>query len=224
MPANETLLFLNGPRLAWDRLAERLMEAGACGALLTCRMELPDAGPLVFTRPMAPGAVVCPPDMVFANPAFDFLLTLGGHLAEDDAQYQRLMHLLDALGETHFHLVENQGATVVPEESARPPFAARFSVASTFDQFHEVVTGFDPPFGFYINSFYVFGQQPTWGMYLCELPTLLFIGCVPEWQERFAQVFGIAGNGYAALAPFITQEYQVHPPLQAALVRNYRLS
>ena len=141
-------------------------------------MKLPAAGSLVFAPPPAPTAVLWPPEMVFSHPEFSFLLTLGGHLAEDDAQYQQLMALLRELGETHFHLVENYGATVVPE--ARPPFAARFAVASTFDQFQQVVAGFDPPFGFFINHFYVFGQQPTWGLYLCELPTLLFIGCVPE--------------------------------------------
>jgi hypothetical protein len=187
-------------------------------------MPLPDAGSLVFTRLSEPGTVVSPPDMVFANPTFAFLLTGSGHLVEDDAQYQRLMRLLAELGEKHFHLVENPGATVVPGAPARAPFAARFAVASTFAQFQQVVAGFDPPFGFFITHFYVFGQRPTWGLYLCEHPTLLFIGCVPAWRERFAQVFGIAGNGYAALAPFIAQEYQGHPAVQAELVRNYRLA
>ena len=77
------------------------------------------------------------------------------------------------------------------------------------------MAAFDPPFGFAISHFYVFGQRPTWGLYLCELPMLLFIGCLLAWQERFAWVYGIAGNGYAALAPFIAQEYQMHSPLQA---------
>ena len=61
-------------------------------------------------------------------------------------------------------------------------------------------------------------------MYLCECPTLLLIGCVPELQERFARVFGIAGNGYTALASFITQEYQQHPALQAQFEHTYRLT
>lgn len=184
-------------------------------------MNLPDAGPLVFHCPAASEAVVTPPDMVFADRGFCFLLTSGGHLAEDEAQYRQLMDLLAELGETHFHLVENQGATGVPGAAARPPFAARFSVTSTWAHFREVVAGFDPPFGFSISHFYVFGQRPTWGLYLCELPTLLFIGCAPAWQERFARVYGIDGNGYTALAPFIAQEYQGHPPLQAELVRTY---
>jgi hypothetical protein len=29
---------------------------------------------------------------------------------------------------------------------------------------------------------------------------LLLISCVPAWHERFAQVYGVAGNGYAAQA------------------------
>lgn len=160
--------------------------------------------------------------MVFANPRFGFQLTWGGHLAEDEAQYQQLMHLLGELGETYFYLVENQGATVVPEAPVRPPFSARIALASTFAQFQEVVAGFDPPFGFVINHFYMFGQQPTWGIYLCEHPTLLFIGCLPAWHEQFAQVYGIAGTGYSALASFIAQEYQGHPPLQEQLARTYR--
>jgi hypothetical protein len=187
-------------------------------------MHLPDAGPLVFTPPFAPKEAVTPPDLVFANPQFGFLLTWGGHLAGDEAEYQRLMRLLGEMGETHFHLVENQGASVVPGAPARPPFTARFAVSSTLAQFQEVVDGFDPPFGFSINHFYVFGQRPSWGMYMCEHPTLLLIGCVPEWQERFAQVYGLVGNGYASLAPFIAQEYQAHPALHAQLVRTYRLA
>ena len=189
--------------------------------LLLCCMDLPDAGSLVFTRPAEPGAGIYPPDMVFANPGFKYLLTGGGHLAEDEAQYQRLMRVLNEVGETHFHLVENPGATLVPGAPARPPFTARFAVASTFAQFQEVVAGFDPPFGFFITEFYVFGQHPTWGLYLCEQPTLLFIGCLPAWRERFAQVYGTAGNGYAALEAFIAQEYQGHPDLQAQLARSY---
>jgi hypothetical protein len=159
--------------------------------------------------------------MVFANSGFHFLLTSGGHLAEDDAQYRRLMRVLGELGETHFHLAENQGATVVPGAPARPPFAASFAVSSTFAQFQEVVAAFDPPFGFFINHFYVFGQQPTWGLYLCEYPTLLLIGCMPKWHKRFAQVYGIIGTGYAALASLIAQEYQGHPDLQTQLARTY---
>ncbi|GAC1377309.1 MAG: hypothetical protein NVSMB30_23970 [Hymenobacter sp.] len=61
-------------------------------------------------------------------------------------------------------------------------------------------------------------------MYLCEQPTRLLIGCVPEWHKRFAQVYGTARNGYAVLAPFIAQEYQGHPALQAHLARSCRLA
>ena len=184
-------------------------------------MDLPDAGSLVFTRPVGPGAERYPPDMVFANPGFAFLLTIGGYLAEDEAQYQRLMRVLHEMGETSFHHVENPGATVVLGAPAHPPFQARVDVASTFAQFQEMVAGFDPPFGFFSTHFYVFGQQPTWGLYLCERPTLLFIGCVPVWRDRFAQVYGIAGNGYPALESFIAQEYQGHPAVHAQLARTY---
>ena len=48
-------------------------------------MPLPDAGPCVVHCPAAPAAVLNPPDMVFADRRFAFLLTTGGHLAEDEA-------------------------------------------------------------------------------------------------------------------------------------------
>ena len=183
-------------------------------------MNSPLASQHVFINSSSPSTVVCPPELVFVNAHLAFLLTQNAFLFDGEEQYQAFLRLLASLGEHSFHLVENLGATL---SESRLPYTACLSVESTYAQFQEVVEAFDPPFGFIINHFYLFGQNPNWGIYLCELPTITIIGCAPELQQEFAHVFAIEGNGYEVLREFIGREFQTVPELQTLFEQNYKL-
>ena len=103
------------------------------------------------------------------------------------------------------------------------PLKACIPINSSFDEFAQVIDSFDPPMGIYINHFYAFGQNPNWGIYLCENPTLNIVGCTAELQNRFAQVFSIKGNGYSEVKEFISQEWQTHVHFQRLFETNYAL-
>lgn len=183
-------------------------------------MSLPFADQQVFVASTSQDHVICPPERVFANADFTCLLTQNAFLFDGEEQYQAFLRLLASLGEHSFHLVENLGATLC---EPRPPHTACLSVESTYAQFVEATEAFDPPFGFVTNHFYLFGENPAWGIYLCEWPTLTLIGCRAELQRPFAQLFAIKGNGYGALKAFIALEFQAEPELQTLLEQNYSL-
>ena len=161
-----------------------------------------------------------PPDQVFVNPNFVFLLTIGGNLVSGDEEYQRLMKLLKELGETEFYILENIAATSTERTT---PFQATISVDSDDDYFQKVGKSFDPQFGFLPYSFFVFGNSDNWGIYLCEHPTINIIGCTAEIVEKFSKVYDVVENGFIELVDFIAQEYQYKMEPFEKLVNNYHL-
>ncbi|MBI1782436.1 MAG: hypothetical protein HYR66_13910 [Sphingobacteriales bacterium] len=56
--------------------------------------------------------VICPPEQVFVRPDFDFLLTIGGDLIDDEKEYDKFKTTLSNIGETEFYIQENLGATI----------------------------------------------------------------------------------------------------------------
>ena len=56
--------------------------------------------------------VICPPDQVFNRQEFEFLLTIGGDLVDNEDEYNKLRTTLRNIGETEFYIIENLGATV----------------------------------------------------------------------------------------------------------------
>ncbi len=164
--------------------------------------------------------VLWPPDQVFVNPNFVFLLTIGGNLVDGDDEYQRLMKLLKELGETEFYILENIGATSTERTT---PFQATISVDSDDDYFQKVGKSFDPEFGFLPYSFFVFGNSDNWGIYLCEHPTINIIGCTAEIVENFSKVYDVVENGFIELVDFIAKEYQYKMEPLEKLVNNYHL-
>ena len=83
--------------------------------------------------------VVCPPDQVFRNEKFEFLLSYGGHLVEDAQQYSKLMAFWEEIGENGFSLRENFGATT-PSNNRKEPLSAYFSTRSTLGEFnHQLI-------------------------------------------------------------------------------------
>jgi len=137
--------------------------------------------------------VICPPDQVFLNPNFGFLLTLGGYVVDGDVEYQKLMTLIKELGEKEFFIMENLGAT---RTERNDPFRATIPVDKNLDYFKSLEKAFEPDFGFLPFSYFVFGKNTNWGIYVCEYPTINIIGCAKELAEEFSTVFGIDGNGF----------------------------
>ncbi len=53
----------------------------------------------------------------------------------------------------------------------------------------------------------VYGDNPNWGIYICEYPTILIFGCTEEIAPLFRQVYEIKGNGYAQQDDSVSWEY-----------------
>jgi hypothetical protein len=164
--------------------------------------------------------VIYPPEQVFINPNFEFLLTIGGHLADGDDEYQKLLKLLKDLGETEFYVLENIGISSTERNVA---YQTTVSVDKDFESFDKLVQSFDPPFGFIINHWFVFGKNNNWGIYICEYPTINIIGCTKNLTESFSMVYNITENGFLEQVDFIAQEYNYNSDLLDKLVKNYRL-
>lgn len=162
--------------------------------------------------------VVCPPDQVFSQPEFNFLFVLGGGLFEDENEYNRFTKYLKNLGEREFYILENIGATVTQRNS---PFREIIDLNDDYRIFQEKVSVFEPPFGWMINHFYIYGKNINWGIYICEYPTINIIGCDKALSHSFSQIFSINGNGYANVEEFIAQEYQTKPELRAEFIKQY---
>ena len=165
-------------------------------------------------------SAICPPNQIFVNPNFNFLLTTGGNLAEGEKEYENLMILLQEIGEKEFYIFENIGATL---PSTDETFFAKIPTNSDSKYFDQLVKSYKPPFGFATNNFFIFGQNQNWGIYICECPTINIIGCIPEFEEKFRKAFNIGGNGYSKLKSLIREEFLNRKDLIEKFVENYRL-
>ncbi|MCL2040987.1 MAG: hypothetical protein FWG84_02955 [Bacteroidales bacterium] len=163
---------------------------------------------------------IYPPEQVFWKQDFLYMFTIGGHLVGSEVNYQKLMHCLKKFNEKCFFILENMGTVITDRED---PFYAKISVLSNLSDFNNVVNQFDPPFGFYINDFFIYGENDNWGIYLCECPTINIIGCRENYVKDFSEVFNIKGNGFDSLKDFIGKEYENHPELLQKLISNYNL-
>jgi hypothetical protein len=163
---------------------------------------------------------IYPPDQVFLKQDFLYMLTIGGHIASNEAEYQKLMKCLNKLNEPDFFILENLGLTITDREI---PFYAKIPVSSGLSDFDITVKKFDPIFGLLPYSFFVYGQNDSWGIYLCEYPTINIIGCRENYVKDFSEVFNIKGNGFDTLKDFIDKEYENYPDLLQRLINNYHL-
>jgi hypothetical protein len=166
--------------------------------------------------------VICPPEQIFQIESLEFLLTLGGHLAENNNQYENFVRLLEQIGEKDFTIRENIGATVTERTI---PFEAAFSINSNLFDFDKKMQEFDENFGMMPWHFFVYGRLDSWGIYISEFPSMNIIGCKPEFVERFRAVFNIIGNGYLELEKFLEQEfsYSNDPNFRSKFLNNYDL-
>jgi len=163
--------------------------------------------------------VVYPPNQVFMKSDFQYMVTKGGGLI-DDVGYLKLMDYLRKLGEKEFYILENMGANVADREI---PFYSKISVSSTLPDFNNIINQFDPIFGLIPYHFFIYGQNDSWGIYLCECPTMNIIGCKEYLVQDFSVIFSIRGNGFDDQKDFISLEYQNNPELIHTLIKNYNL-
>jgi len=163
---------------------------------------------------------IYPPEQVFCKPDFLYMLTIGGHIVNNEVEYQKLMNCLRKLGEKDFFILENFGPYA---DDRKIPFYAKIPVSSSLSDFDNTVKQFDPYFGLLPYNFFVYGQNDSWGIYLCECPTINIIGCIKEYANEFREVFGIKDNGFKEQDEFISKEYEIMPNLKTRLIENYRL-
>jgi hypothetical protein len=164
--------------------------------------------------------VICPPDQVFAKQEFDYLLTIGGDLVNDETEYEKFRTTLSILGETKFYILENLGATITDRNK---PFRIIINLTDDYKEFQEKVRAFDPPFGWTINHFFIYGQNENWGIYMAEFPSLNIIGCDKKFSDTFRQTFSICGNGYPELKEFIEKEFQYNTNQLKTFFENYKI-
>lgn len=164
--------------------------------------------------------ILYPPKQVFDKNDFNFLLTKGGNLADNEIEYKKLMDILKIIGEKEFFIVENIG---VAESSKLVPFIGKLSTESNFDSFQRMGRAFNPNFGWTTSHFFVYGNSDDWGIYICEYPSINIIGCNKKYVNAFKEVFGIKGDGFKELDEFISKEFNNRPELKRQLIENYNL-
>ena len=164
--------------------------------------------------------VICPPEQVFVRPDFDYLLTIGGDLIDNEKEYDKFRTTLTNIGEAEFYIQENLGATITDRNE---PYQVIINLTDNYKEFQEKVRGFEPPFGWTINHFFVYGQNGNWGIYIAEFPTINIIGCDRQLSDRFRQTFSISENGYTDLQEFIAREFQSNPYQLERFIKNYKL-
>lgn len=168
--------------------------------------------------------VICPPDLVFRNQDFEFLLAEGGHLVEDDAQYYDFMKLLKEIGETGFTIKENLGATLTDRTT---PLKATFSVNSNLKEFYDKMWELDEhmPSAMTTLHWFIHGESKGWGLYMAEFPTINIIGCKSGLTEKFRRVFKIEGSGYEQEKELLNGELKLLKDLDgiAKFCENYKI-
>jgi hypothetical protein len=175
----------------------------------------------VFRINWGKGEFLSLPNQVFNKSNFEFLLTIGGNLVDNEIEYQKLMTVLQGLGETDFFIVENIGFV---ETNNKISFAGKLSTNSDFDSFQKLGYDYDTYLGWSSGNFFIYGMNENWGIYICEYPTINVIGCDKKYAIVFRDVFGIAGDGFDELDEFVSKEFQQNPDLKQQLIQNYKLN
>lgn len=162
---------------------------------------------------------VCLPSQIFVNKDFQFLITLGGTFVDNENEYIKLLNVLNDIGEKYiclFECTDNQYAI-------NSPFKGEIKTNESFSAFRQLETTFDPHFGLVLSSFYIFGENPNWGVYLCEYPAIKLIGCTSKYISLFKDAFNIKGTGFEDVAPLLNLEFGQNQDFQNELIENYHL-
>ena len=147
----------------------------------------------------------CLPEQIFQNKNLKFLFTIGGHLVEDEKQYFELMKYFEGIGETKIFLTEN---IELITSKRRKAYNIQIETDTKLDVFNDKIQNIDnDEFFFNKSSFFVYGVNPNWGIYISENPTILIIWCIEEYILDFKRIYKIKGNGYQKIKNFVKKEY-----------------
>lgn len=159
-----------------------------------------------------------PPSQMFVNKNFKFLISIGGALVDNEQQYNILMTALRGIGENCLHIVEYKR-----KDDKELPVVGELPIDSNYDVLLQLERTFDPMGDWLMANIFIYGNNPNWGIYVCEYPTILIIGCIEKYVPLFRQVYEIEGNGFAQQDDFISLEYGGWPHLRDELIKNYHL-
>lgn len=173
---------------------------------------------VVFKTNQNGKADIFPPSQMFVNENFKFLIALGGWLVDNDQQYDKLMEALRNIGETRMHLLEQKQT-----EDKETPFDWEVPTDSNHQLLRQMADDLEPKGRWGMVNIFVYGDNPNWGIYICEYPTILIIGCIEEYVPLFKSVYEVKGNGFAQEDDFISREYEGWPHLRNELIKNYHL-
>lgn len=173
---------------------------------------------VVFSTNQDGRADIFPPSQMFANKNFKFLIAMGGWLVDNDQQYDKLMVALKNIGETSIHILEHKQT-----EDKEFPFDWELPTDGNHSLLLQMADNLEPKGRWGMVNIFVYGDNPNWGIYICEYPTILIIGCIEEYVPVFRQVYELEGNGFAQQDDFISLEYEGWPHLRNELIKNYHL-
>lgn len=175
----------------------------------------------IFNTTKSEDQIISPPDQVFRNQKLSFLITVGGHLVEDKLQYDKLMKILNEIGESQFLIKENIRIT---QSNRKTSFEALFSVNSNLDEFDAKISEFNEDFGMMTSHWFIHGQSKNWGIYMAEYPTINIIGCTIELVDKFKSVFNIVDNGYEQHKELLHRELDLlkNPKDRSRFFENYK--
>ena len=155
------------------------------------------------------------PDNVFLPPNFHFLFTMGGSIAYDYDEYNKLVNFLKSLGEDGFYIF------ITGRERQQYFY---IGTDSNIGDFNDRVSEFDEAFGLLPYDTYIHGETGSWGIYLSENPTVNVIGCEPGLLEGFKTVYSVMGDGFEQVVDFIFQEFNHDMGKLDMLRSNYESS
>jgi hypothetical protein len=133
------------------------------------------------------------------------------------------MTILKEIGETHFYLKENLGPTITDRVR---PYELKISTESNLEDLNvQIKNSIDDHFGFSPWHWYVHGQNPDWGIYIAEWPTILIIGCNKNLTSKFRTVYNIVDNGYKDIKEFLLTELKLSKDFDAieTFNKNYKV-
>lgn len=174
----------------------------------------------VFSMSADDKKCIHPPEQVFANPDFKFIISVRG-LVVDEEHYNSFIQLLKEIGETEFYILEHIGVT---KTDRTIPFQTTITLNTTYTSFKHKIHQFEHPLGWYINHFYIFGNNNSWGIYSCECPTIDIIGCKPELLGKFKQVFPAKRAEFLGTKDLLEYEFQSHPDVLKKFKLNYNIN
>jgi hypothetical protein len=157
------------------------------------------------------------PEQAFVPTDFEFLFTVGGNLVENEEEFNDFLALINELGEKQFLIQEHctqLGRTI--------PFAKKFSVQTNYNDFEREIRTYSA-FGLQVASWYIYGNNRSWGIYLAEQPAINIIGCKQYLADKFRQVFKVSNSGYSELKDFVRQEFRSEE-LTKQFEANYKVN